>query len=78
MTHEVKVWPEYFDAIKRGDKTFEIRRNDRDYQVGDTLILKEFDPIKRQYTGNSIKAQITYLTNFMQVETYVVMSIKLV
>lgn len=45
-THELKTLPIYFDAVKRGDKTFEIRNNDRDFQAGDTLILCEYDPAK--------------------------------
>jgi len=43
-THTLKTLPVYFDAVERGDKTFELRNNDRDFQTGDTLILEEFDP----------------------------------
>lgn len=42
--HKLKLFPEYFDAVANGIKTFEIRKNDRDYKVGDTLHLYEFDP----------------------------------
>lgn len=42
--HNLKCWPEFFDAIKRGDKTFELRRNDRGYQRGDVLVLRKFSP----------------------------------
>lgn len=42
--HNLKLLPEYFDAVVNGIKTFEIRKNDRDYKVGDTLHLYEFDP----------------------------------
>jgi hypothetical protein len=38
--HELKTDPEAFDAVASGAKTFELRRNDRDYQVGDVLVLK--------------------------------------
>ena len=33
--HELKTLPEYFDAVFMGKKNFEIRKNDRDYKVGD-------------------------------------------
>lgn len=43
-THHLKTWPAYFDAVERGDKTFEVRKNDRAFQAGDTLMLEYFDP----------------------------------
>jgi hypothetical protein len=42
--HELKTWPESFNAIKDGRKTFDVRRADRDFQEGDVLILQEFIP----------------------------------
>lgn len=39
MIHVLKCWPAYFDAIRRGEKTFEVRRDDRGFQKGDTVIL---------------------------------------
>jgi hypothetical protein len=44
FVHELKCWPEFFDAVARGDKTFEIRKNDRGFQRGDVLWLRKFDP----------------------------------
>lgn len=41
MTHDLKILPRYFDAVEDGSKPFEVRRNDRDYQVGDILLLRE-------------------------------------
>lgn len=39
--HNLKVWPEYWDALVSGEKTFEVRRDDRGFQVGDTLVLRK-------------------------------------
>jgi hypothetical protein len=46
-THELKCWPEFFDAVARGVKTFELRKNDRGYQAGDRLVLRKWDPNHR-------------------------------
>jgi ASC-1-like (ASCH) protein len=73
--HQLKIHPEYFQAICEGEKTFEIRRNDRDYQVGDELFLNEFDPEKQKYTGRREKVIVSYITDYAQVEDYIVMAI---
>lgn len=44
VEHVVKCWPAYYDAIERGEKTFDVRRDDRGYQKGDTLRLQKYDP----------------------------------
>lgn len=49
MLHELKIYPKYFQETIEGNKPFEIRKNDRHFQVGDVLLLKEWDNIK--YTG---------------------------
>ncbi len=61
MTHELKILRKYFDDLMFGDKNFEIRKNDRDYHVGDKLILKEYEPDLHIYTGNVITATINYI-----------------
>lgn len=73
--HELKILPEYFKVVLSGKKKFEIRKNDRDYRIGDLVILKEYDPIHLEYTGQQFKGKITYLTNYAQSGNYVVFGI---
>lgn len=40
MEHKLKILPEYFEAVKSGSKTFEVRKDDRGFQAGDTLFLQ--------------------------------------
>ncbi|MBU0978093.1 MAG: DUF3850 domain-containing protein [Nanoarchaeota archaeon] len=61
MIHYLKVWPEYFQPLWIGTKEFEIRQNDRDFQVGDTLLLKEWNPKTGKYTGREFPKRITYI-----------------
>jgi hypothetical protein len=61
MTIEKKVWPEYFDKLLSGEKTFELRLADWDCAPGDTLILKEWDPKTKNYTGRVLEKQVTYV-----------------
>lgn len=44
MEHDLKIWPKYFNVVQRGDKSFEVRKNDRAFAVGDTLKLREWQP----------------------------------
>ncbi|OGM29504.1 hypothetical protein A2630_00730 [Candidatus Woesebacteria bacterium RIFCSPHIGHO2_01_FULL_44_10] len=58
---EKKVWPKYFEAILRGDKTFEIRLADFGCNKGDVLVLREWDPERKDYTGRTIDKKVTYI-----------------
>jgi hypothetical protein len=53
--HQLKIWPHYFQDVEVGQKAFEIRRNDRDFRPSDALILNEYDPISKEYSGRSIR-----------------------
>ena len=61
MIHELKTWPEPFKAVKEGLKTFEYRWDDRHFQAGDTLLLREFDPYTGLYSGDKVEMEVTYL-----------------
>ncbi len=54
--HVLKCWPPYFAAVVSGVKPFELRKNDRDFAIGDTLLLREFDG---NYSGREVRAKIT-------------------
>jgi hypothetical protein len=51
QTHELKTLPIYWDAIKRGEKLFEVRKNDRFFQAGDTVVLIRTDARGNIVTG---------------------------
>lgn len=79
MVHKLKILPEYFEAVVAGRKTFEIRKNDRDYKVGDWLELNEWTP-EGGYTGASTTRYVSYILynweNAMH-EDYCIMALKL-
>ena len=59
MIHELKILPNYFKAVISGEKSFEVRKNDRPFAKGDLLALNEFDG--QYYTGNSCLVYIDYI-----------------
>lgn len=60
-THELKIWPEYFEAVTAGQLRGCARRHDRDYEVGDIVILKEYNPVTYEYTGQFTCKRISYI-----------------
>ena len=61
--HELKSWVGLFEPILLGNKTHELRVLDRDYQIGDICLLKEYEPITKTYTGRECYIEITYITS---------------
>lgn len=74
--HKLKILPEYYNAQIEGKKNFEIRKNDRNYQVGDWLLLKEYNPKIKKFTERKVMVEITYITNYQQKDSYVVLGTK--
>ncbi|SHJ29553.1 protein of unknown function [Hymenobacter daecheongensis DSM 21074] len=60
-THELKTWPACFAAVEAGIKPFDVRENDRDFQVGDELLLREYEPETEQYSGRTTTRWISYV-----------------
>lgn len=61
QTHNIKCWPPYFGAISRKEKNFDVRRDDRGYQKGDTVVLREWDPKTVRFTGNDEHRKIKFV-----------------
>jgi hypothetical protein len=77
MIHELKTLPIYFEEVIEGGKSFEVRKNDRNFKVGDMLALNEYDAEKKEYTGNSCLVYVDYILDSVYCdECYVIMSIK--
>lgn len=70
MKHTLKTLPQYFQAVWIGDKTFEIRKNDRNFQERDEVVLQEWE--SQSHTGREVHGVIRYLTDYEQKPGYVV------
>lgn len=57
--HDVKLGTTFFDDVKTGRKTFELRKNDRGYKEGDTIVLHEYKD--GTTTGRTITKKIVYM-----------------
>lgn len=76
MKHNLKILPIYFDLQKDGIKNWEIRKNDRNFQVGDILNLNEWD--EKKYTGRVLVVEViyTFKSSLTLKEDYVILSTK--
>ncbi|MBE6693404.1 MAG: DUF3850 domain-containing protein [Ruminococcaceae bacterium] len=75
-THDLKISSVYFDDVKNGKKPFEVRYNDRNFEVGDILNLREYD--RGSYTGREVKKKVSYVLDNREYckEGYVVLGLK--
>jgi len=73
-THELKIQAKYFNEVLNDKKNFEIRKNDRDFKIGDLVVLREV--IGDLYTGRTITGTITYITDYEQKDGYVVLGLR--
>ena len=61
VTHHLKTWPQFFQLIQDGSKTAEVRLNDRNFKAGDELVLHEWNPETRAYTGGALLRIISHV-----------------
>ena len=61
MIHQLKIAPCYFKEVATGIKTFELRKNDRNFKAGDKLVLQEYNGILRENTLREIECDVPYI-----------------
>lgn len=78
VTHELKILPQYAEAITRGEKTFEVRKNDRGFQKGDHIKFLAYDDgWYLDHAINEKEYEITYVLSGFHIDNdYVIFSIK--
>jgi hypothetical protein len=65
---EKKVWPQFFEKLLSGEKSWELRLNDFEVNPGDTLHLREWNPETQEYTGRELEKKVTYVAKFKMQE----------
>jgi ASC-1-like (ASCH) protein len=58
---EKKIWPKYFEAVKKGEKNYELRLADFKTKKGDTLVLKEWNPKTKEYTKREVRKKVKFV-----------------
>lgn len=61
---EKKIWPEFYDEVASGRRKHQMRLNDFVINDGDTLVLREWDPATKEYTGRTLEKQVTHVYQF--------------
>tara|TARA_R110002073_G_scaffold2938_5_gene19536 strand:- start:105309 stop:105623 length:315 start_codon:yes stop_codon:yes gene_type:complete len=85
VTHSVKIHAPYFELLAAGKKTFEIRFDDRAYQEGDRVVAREVEWLEGErdaygnymrifFTGRCLTYTIGHITDYKQLDGYVVWS----
>lgn len=81
MEHKLKILSKYYEAILQGKKTFEVRKDDRPFSEGDTLLLQEcVTPNGCGYTGREMTVDVTYILRDSEYvkDGYCIMGIKII
>ncbi len=76
MEIKKKIWPEHFEKILKGEKTFDLRLADFNLNKGDILIFKEYNPKTKNYTRRVIRRKVKNLTKFDAAKSYSLEEIK--
>lgn len=63
MVHHKKCIPGLFEDVRIGKKRFEVRLADFEVEIGDQIVLEEWDPVQASYTGRTFTVEIEYVLN---------------
>lgn len=58
---EKKTWPMLFEKVLNGEKNFDLRIAEFECEVGDILVLREWDPETKDYTGRELEKELTFV-----------------
>jgi len=70
MELKKKSWPEMFEKVLDGTKKFDLRLADFECKAGDTLVLQEWDPKSKKYTGRELRKKVTYVLKTKEVKLW--------
>ncbi|MGI0141286.1 MAG: DUF3850 domain-containing protein [Candidatus Micrarchaeales archaeon] len=76
MRIEKKIWPQFFDKVASGEKNFEIRLADFKCKPGDVLVLKEWNPKSKKYTGRKMQKYVKYVAKTKGMKFWTATNIK--
>jgi len=71
-----KIWPKWFSIMKSKKKNVELRLADFSIKKGDVLILEEWDPKKKEYTGKMLRKKARRIIKFNPFDFYTAKEIK--
>ncbi|MFA6295989.1 MAG: DUF3850 domain-containing protein [Patescibacteria group bacterium] len=71
-----KAWPDLFKQVKAGNKNFDLRLADFKIKKGDTLILKEYNPKTKKYTGKEISKKVKFILKTKDIKFWTQKEIK--
>ncbi len=78
MVREImkKVWPENFKSLLMGERSCDLRINDFKVSEGNIIVFKEWDPVKKRYTGRSVRKVVKNVSAVNVLDYYSVADLK--
>lgn len=65
---EKKTWSDMFEKVLKGEKKFDLRLDDFEIDSGDIIVLREWDPANKSYTGRVIEKEVTFVMHTKNLE----------